>query len=405
MNTPLFIAKRYLFSKKSVNAINIISSISTLGVLVGSAALIIILSVFNGFEMLILNMYSAFTPEMRIEPAQGKSFVPDSLLDRTLKSDPRVLHYTEILQEKVLLRYGQNQYIAVLKGEAPNSMQSAISDSLINEGAYKLKDGNADYAVVGAGVQAYLGVSLEREDLLLSVYSPRKDAINSINPAEEFNVRNIVPVGVMVAQPQFDDVVIVPISFAREVLGEYEKISAIEIDLKPGVDQRAFKKELTRLVGNDFLVKDRAQQNPTLYKVLNSEKWAIFFILTFVLIIAIFNIIGSLTMLVIDKKKDIAVLKSLGAGYSFIKNIFFAEGMFISIFGCIIGMTLGLAFCVLQKKFGLIKMEGAELVTSVFPVELKVMDFVLVFLTVTLISLIASFVSSRLSVKGEEQLS
>jgi len=405
MNTPLFIAKRYLFSKKSVNAINIISSISTLGVLVGSAALIIILSVFNGFEMLILNMYSAFTPEMRIEPAQGKSFVPDSLLDRTLKSDPRVLHYTEILQEKVLLRYGQNQYIAVLKGEAPNSMQSAISDSLINEGAYKLKDGNADYAVVGAGVQAYLGVSLEREDLLLSVYSPRKDAINSINPAEEFNVRNIVPVGVMVAQPQFDDVVIVPISFAREVLGEYEKISAIEIDLKHGVDQRAFKKELTRLVGNDFLVKDRAQQNPTLYKVLNSEKWAIFFILTFVLIIAIFNIIGSLTMLVIDKKKDIAVLKSLGAGYSFIKNIFFAEGMFISIFGCIIGMTLGLAFCVLQKKFGLIKMEGAELVTSVFPVELKVMDFVLVFLTVTLISLIASFVSSRLSVKGEEQLS
>lgn len=405
MNTPLFIAKRYLFSKKSVNAINIISGISTLGVLVGSAALIIILSVFNGFEMLILNMYSAFTPEMRIEPAQGKSFVPDSLLDRTLKSDPRVLHYTEILQEKVLLRYGQNQYIAVLKGEAPNSMQSAISDSLINEGEYKLRDKNTDYAVVGAGVQAYLGVSLERDDLLLSVYSPRKDAVSSINPAEEFNVRTIMPVGVVVAQPQFDDVVIVPISFAREVLGEHEKISAIEIDLKPGVDQSAFKKELIRLVGNDFLVKDRAQQNPTLYKVLNSEKWAIFFILTFVLIIAIFNIIGSLTMLVIDKKKDIAVLKSLGAGYSFIKNIFFAEGMFISLFGCIIGMSLGLAFCVLQKRFGLIKMEGAELVTSVFPVEIKVLDFALVFLTVTLISLIASFVSSRLSVKGEEQLS
>lgn len=405
MNTPLFIAKRYLFSKKSVNAINIISGISTLGVLVGSAALIIILSVFNGFEMLILNMYSAFTPEMRIEPAQGKSFVPDSLLDQNLKSDPRVLHYTEILQEKVLLRYGQNQYIAVLKGEAPNSMQSAVSDSLINEGEYKLRDKNTDYAVVGAGVQAYLGVSLDRDDLFLSVYSPRKDAVNSINPAEEFNVRTIMPVGVVVAQPQFDDVVIVPISFAREVLGEYEKISAIEIDLKPGVDQSAFKKELTKLVGDDFLVKDRAQQNPTLYKVLNSEKWAIFFILTFVLIIAIFNIIGSLTMLVIDKKKDIAVLKSLGAGYSFIKNIFFAEGMFISLFGCLIGMSLGLAFCVLQKRFGLIKMEGAELVTSVFPVEIKALDFALIFLTVTLISLIASFVSSRLSVKGEEQLS
>jgi len=319
MNTPIFIAKRYLFSKKSINAINIISSISTLGVLVGSAALIIILSVFNGFEMLILNMYSAFTPEMRIEPAQGKSFVPDSLLDRALKSDPRVLHYTEVLQEKVLLRYGQNQYIAVLKGEAPNSMQSAISDSLINEGVYKLKDENADYAVVGAGVQAYLGVSLERKDLLLSVYSPRKEAINSINPAEEFNVRSILPVGVMLAQQQFDNVIIVPISFARDVLGEYEKISAIEIDLKPGIDQSAFKKELSGLLSKDFLVKDRAQQNPALYKVLNSEKWAIFFILTFVLIIAIFNIIGSLTMLVIDKKKDIAVLKSLGADTHLLK--------------------------------------------------------------------------------------
>ncbi len=405
MNTPLFIAKRYLFSKKSVNAINIISGISTIGVLVGSAALIIILSVFNGFEMLILNMYSTFTPEMRVEPAQGKSFVPDSLLARKLNSDPRVLHYSEILQEKVLLRYGRNQYIAVLKGEAPDSKKSAISDSLINEGEYKLRDKNANYAVVGAGVQAYLGISLEREDLLLSVYSPRKDAINSINPAEEFNVRTIKPVGVVVAQPQFDDVVIVPISFAREVLSEYEKVSAIEIDLKPGIGQSEFKKELTELVGNNFLVKDRAQQNPTLYKVLNSEKWAIFLILTFVLIIAIFNIIGSLTMLVIDKKKDIAVLKSLGAGESFIKNIFFAEGMFISLFGCIIGMALGLAFCILQKEFGLIKMEGIELVTSVFPVQIKMFDFTLVFLTVTSISLIASFVSSRLSVKGEEQLS
>ncbi|HUH19898.1 FtsX-like permease family protein [Albibacterium sp.] len=405
MNTPLFIAKRYLFSKKSVNAINIISGISTLGVLVGSAALIIILSVFNGFEMLILNMYSAFTPEMRVEPAQGKSFVTDSLLARKLNSDPRVLHYSEILQEKVLLRYGQNQYIAVLKGEVPDAKKSAISDSLINEGEYKLRDKNTNYAVVGAGVQAYLGINLEREDLVLSVYSPRKDAVNSINPAEEFNVRTIKPVGVVVAQPQFDDVVIVPISFAREVLSEYEKVSAIEIDLKSGIDQTEFKRELTELLGNNFLVKDRAQQNPTLYKVLNSEKWAIFLILTFVLIIAIFNIIGSLTMLVIDKKKDIAVLKSLGAGDSFIKNIFFAEGMFISLFGCIIGMALGLAFCILQKEFGLIKMEGIELVTSVFPVQIKVFDFILVFLTVTFISLIASFVSSRLSVKGEEQLS
>jgi len=405
MNTPLFIAKRYLFSKKSVNAINIISGISTLGVLVGSAALVIILSVFNGFEMLILNMYSSFTPEMRIEPSQGKSFMLDSLLEKRLKADSRILNYTEVLQEKVLLRYGQNQYIATLKGEVPKAFQAQLSDSLISQGEYKLQNDSLSYAIVGAALQAYLGINLDYEKGLISVYSPKKGNVNSINPANEFNIRNIKPIGILVAQPQLDDVIITPLSFAREVIGEAEKISAIEINLKPDARQETFKKDLSVQLGSNFIVKNRAQQNPTLYKVLNSEKWAIFFILTFVLIIAIFNIIGSLTMLVIDKKKDIAVLQSLGADYSFIKNIFFAEGMFISLLGCIIGMVIGYLFCLLQQKFGLVKMEGAELVTNVFPVAIKTLDFVLVFVTVLFISSIASFVSSRLSVKGEEQLS
>lgn len=405
MNTPLFIAKRYLFSRKSVNAINIISGISTLGVLVGSAALIIILSVFNGFELLILNMYGSFTPEVRIEPSLGKSFVLDSKLEKRLKEDPRILYYNEVLQEKVLLRYGRNQHIATLKGQVPAVIPANVTDSLINQGIYLLQKGDTDYAVLGAALQAYLGINLEFESALISVYSPKKGNFSSINPAEEFNVRSIKPSGVMVAQPQLDNVIIAPLSFAREVLGEHERISAIELDLNPDVNRERFRQGLSELLGNGFLVKDRAQQNPTLYKVLNSEKWAIFFILTFVLIIAIFNIIGSLTMLVIDKKKDIAVLKSLGADDSFIKNIFFAEGMFISLMGCVIGMVLGYIFCLLQQSFGLIEMEGVELVTNVFPIAMKPIDFVLVFLTVLFISSIASFVSSRLSVKGDEQLS
>src|SRR5690606_3022137 len=203
----------------------------------------------------------------------------------------------------------------------------------------------------------------------------------------------------------FDNLVIVPLSFARDVLSEPDRVSAVEIYLEESADSRSIERSLNRQYGNEFFVKNRAQQNPALYKVLNSEKWAIFFILTFVLIIAIFNIIGSLTMLVIDKKKDIAVLKSLGADDSFIKNIFFAEGMFISLLGCVIGMILGYVFCLVQQTFGLIKMEGVELVTNVFPVAMKPMDFVLVFVTVFFISSIASFVSSRLSVKGDEQLS
>lgn len=404
MNTPLFIARRYLFSKKSVNAINIISGISTLGVLIGSAALVIILSVFNGFEHLILNMYSAFTPELRIEPRQGKSFVFDNSLQGHLQQQKGVAYYTEVLQEKVLLRYGQNQYIANLKGENARDIPAAVADSLLFQGEFMLEDRGTDYSVIGAAIQAYLGINLDNDNEL-SIYSPRKGNVNVLNPAEEFNLRSIKIAGILMAQPMFDNQMIVPISFARDVLDEADRVSAVEIYLADGVDPGKIETSLGQLFGDQFLIKNRAQQNPTLYKVLNSEKWAIFFILTFVLIIAIFNIIGSLTMLVIDKKRDIAVLKSLGASDSFIKRIFFSEGMFISLIGCLAGMLLGLIFCLLQREFGLIEMQGAELVTNVFPIAIKAGDFVLVFLTVTFIALIASYVSSHLSVKGEEQLS
>lgn len=403
MNTPLFIARRYLFSKKSVNAINIISGISMLGVFVGSAALIIILSIFNGFELLIVNMYSAFSPELRIEPTRGKSFILNDSLEAELRSDPRVLHYSDVLQEKVLLRYGGNQYIATLKGQSEMN-DFSLADSVIQFGQYRLTDGFFNYAVVGAAVHAYLGIDITEKNRLVSVYSPRKNTGASMNPSEEFNVRGILPTGVLKVQPQFDNLIIVPLDFARDVLGDKERISAIEIHLNKDVDETAFQQELQERLSTDFRVNNIAQQNPTLYKILNSEKWAIFFILTFILVIAIFNIIGSLTMLVIDKKKDIAVLKSLGASDSFIKNIFFSEGMFISLLGCVLGLAVGLVFCLLQEKYGLIAMEGTDLV-NFFPVAIKGFDFLLVFCTVSLISAVASFVSSRLSVKGEEQLS
>lgn len=405
MNTPLFIAKRYLFSKKSVNAINIISGISTLGVLVGSAALIIILSVFNGFEQLILNMFSVFSPELRIEPVAGKLFHPDSLDRRILKEDPSVLHYSEILQEKVLLRYGQNQFIATLRGVEMDNEKGKPFGDLIEFGTGDLQKDKESFAIIGAGVQAYLGVNIEDDWRDISVYSPRKGAGNSLNPADEFTIRSIKPSGVMMAQPQFDDYFVTPLPFAQEVLDEYDQISAIEIDLVEGVNIASFQKKLSSALGKDFIVKNRGQQNPALYKILNSEKWAIFLILTFVVIIAILNIIGSLTMLVIDKQKDIVVLQSLGANQSFIKQIFFTEGMFISVVGCIIGMTLGLLFCLLQMNFGLIKMSGADLITDVYPVALKWTDFLLVFSTVFCISAVASFVSSRLSLRSNEQLS
>lgn len=402
MNTPLFIAKRYLFSKKSINAINIISGISTLGVFIGSAALIIILSVFNGFEQLILNMYSSLSPELRIEPVNGKLFQLDSISNDKLKNDPRVLHYSEVLQEKVLLRYGHNQFIGTLRGVGGDF--SRLKE-LMESGSDSLENGQKSFAIMGAAVQAYLGVNLEDDEQFIAVYSPKKTMVNSINPADEFNIRSIKPSGVMVAQPKFDDYFITPLSFAQNIFDEYDKISAIEIDVKPGISISSFQKELTSFLGEGFIVKNIGEQNPTLYKILNSEKWAVFLILTFVLIIAILNIIGSLTMLVIDKQKDIVVLKSLGANSSFIKRIFFTEGMFISLIGCIVGMVFGLIFCLLQLKFGMIEMSGTDLITEVYPISLKWKDFILVFSTVFGISAIASFVSSRLSLKSNEQLS
>ena len=404
MNTPYFIAKRYLFSKKSVHAINFISGISMLGVFVGSAALIIILSVFNGFENVVLSMYNTFTPEIKIEPAEGKSFDPRKAMFTNLKNDPRIINYTEVLQEKALLRYGKRQHIATVKGVSADFLKRKQLDSTLTDGTFTLQKGGVDYAVVGSLVQMYLSVNIHDDFQALDIYTPRKGAANSINPADEFTVKSIHPLGVFQIQQQFDETVLVSMDFARQLLEEKNNISSIEIYLKTDESAEAFQKEVAKALGSQYVVKNRIQQNELLYKILNSEKWAIFVILTFVLIIAVFNIVGSLTMLVIDKKKDIAILNSIGAGSPLIQKIFFFEGMLISLIGCISGMTAGLAFCLAQQHFGFIKMSEESFITDAYPIGLQVSDFVLVFLTVTTISIITSGISSRLSIKTLGQM-
>ncbi|HEY0898692.1 MAG TPA: ABC transporter permease, partial [Sphingobacteriaceae bacterium] len=307
MNTPFFIAKRYLFSKKSVHAINFISGISMLGVFVGSAALVIILSVFNGFEKLVLSMFNTLTPQLLIEPATGKTFDPSHKELQTIRKDPRILHYTEVLKEKALIRYGQGQFIGLVKGVSENFNQDHALDTTIIEGSFTLKHKGEDLAVIGSAVRAYLGVSVKDEFRNLQIFSPNKSAAQSaFTPADEFIVRSIHPAGVFEVQQQFDDMVLVPLSFARDLLNEPTRVSSVEINLKSDISATRFQDELEKQLGKEFIVKNRVQQNQLLYKILNSEKWAIFVILTFVVIIAIFNIIGSLTMLVIDKKRDIA---------------------------------------------------------------------------------------------------
>lgn len=406
MNVALYFAKRYLFSKKTVNAVNIISGISVVGVVVSSASLIIILSFYNGLENLIFSMYSAFTPELRIEPAKGKGFVVDSTTSATLKTYPGVQAYREVLQERVLLRYGNAQYIATIKGITTDDTLPQAMDTLLQDGHFRLHYGNDDYAVMGARVQGTLGISISDGSRMIEVFSPRKGGSTSINPAEEFTIRSIRPAGVLEYQQEFDDLLIVPMNFAREVLGEFDQVSAIELNLMPGSNIAMVRQKLAVLLGDTFVVKDREQQNPTLYKIVRTEKWAVFLIIAFTGIIALFNIVGSLTMLVIDKKKDISVLMGLGANSRLIRRIFFYEGLLISVIGSLAGLILGLLFCLSQQQLGWIRFgEGENLITDVYPVAIRFGDFILVFLTVFLIAAIISLVSSRLSIKQTVRLS
>jgi lipoprotein-releasing system permease protein len=401
LNTPFYIARRYLFAKKSTNAINIISTISVLGVFVGSAALFIILSVFNGFEEVVLKMYNTFTPHLVIAPAAGKSFDPQTPYFQQLKKDNRIFSYTEVLAENALLRYRGRQSVGLVKGVSAAYLKNPSLDTITINGKFVLNNKSGDNAVIGSAIQNYLMINTNDPLTPLQIFSPRKGHNPSgINPADDFTMSTIPVAGVFEVQQDFDNITIVPLSFARKLLQEDRNISFIEINLKDGVDANRFKSGIEKHINKGFVVKDRLEQNKVLYNILGTEKWAVYIILTFILIIAIFNIIGSLTMLVLDKLKDIAVLSSLGAGKSLIKRIFLFEGMMITMTGCIFGLLIGFLFCLVQQKFGLVKMSQEDLlIPNAYPVAVKWTDFLLVFCTVTIFSFVASALSARLSVK------
>ena len=386
-----------------MHAINIISGISMLGVFVGSAALVIILSVFNGFEKVILGLYSNFTPELKIEPRFGKTFDPNTTYFMQLHKDPRVFSYTEVLQEKALIMYNNKSFIGNIKGVTPDFLKNKQLDSTIQDGSFTLRSDSINYAVIGGTVAGSLSVNIS-DPTPLRIYAPNRSAMSSSDPLNEFIVRNISPSGVFSIQQDFDDIAVTPIDFARELLNEPVNVSSIEINCIKGTNVDGFQREIIDRAGGKYTVKNRIQQNTELYKTLNYERWFIFMILVFVLIIAIFNIIGSLTMLVIDKRKDIAILSSLGAGKKLVQGIFFFEGMMISGIGCIAGMIVGLIFCLLQQKYGFIKMGASMSVIDAYPIELRVKDFGLVLLTVGFIAVMASWISSRLSIKNLDDI-
>ncbi len=395
MNLSLFISKRYLFAKKSTNLINIISALSVLGVTVMTMALIVILSVFNGFDSLIKSFFNAFDPDLKITLAEGKVFPSNDSIIKQIKTFDGIFSFTEVLEENAMLEYDNKQDIARLKGVSDNYTETSGIDSMIINGVFTLKDEHGEYAVLGHLLANRLSLNL---NLIkpIKIVAPKRNSQPSLTNLDVFNTKSIFPIGIFsVLQDDYNtETIIVPIDFARNLLEYTDEVSSIEIKLKTGVDALMFQKKLEDKLKKTFVVKNRFQQHEFLYKVMQTEKWAIFLILSFILIIASFNLTGSLTMLIIDKKKDIITLQNMGATNKLIRNIFLIEGWLISIIGAFAGLILGAIIAMIQLKFGIIRFPESFIVTN-YPVEMQIMDFIYVFSTVVMIGFIASWYPVR----------
>jgi len=396
MKLSYYIAKRYLFAKKSRNAINVISAVSVAGVAVGTMALIIVLSVFNGLEKMVSSIFNTFDPDIKIVAAIGKTFVPDTSKLRLLADIDGVSCYSMTLEENALLKYGERQFIATIKGVDEKYAEVSDIDSSMWEGEFTLKAENGrPYAVPGLGVSQYLGI---RVNFItpLNIYVPRKSGNSGLNAENAFNRKLIFPSGIFEVEKEYDSKYIyLPIEFVREITENEGYVSAIEVKTDKQYDVGNIEKKVSKIFGKEYIVQNRYEQQEIFYKVMRSERLAIFFILTLILLIASFNIIGSLTMLIIEKERDIEILKSLGADNDLIRKIFIFEGWLISIIGAIAGIILGFVICWLQQTYGLVKLQSESLIMDAYPVVLKIKDFIVVPATVLLIGYWAAWYPVR----------
>lgn len=394
MNLPFHIAWRYLKSKKSHNVINIISGISVAGVAIGTMALIVVLSVFNGFEGLVISLFNTFDPPLKVTPALGKTFHSTAYPWGKIQQLNGINFQTGVIEEKALLKYGKQQFLATLKGVDSSYTSWTNLDSMITEGSLMLKYKGEPLAIPGQGIAYYLGIHLEDFQAFIEVYAPRRTAQIGASPENAFQRMDIRPSGIFSVQQDFDTkYMIVPLSFTRELFEYNDELTSVEISLSPNADMDELQSAIKKQLGNDFVVKNRFEQQETLYQVMHSEKYAIFMILSFIILIATFNVIGSLSMLILDKSKDISVLYALGANNKLVKRIFMTEGILVSFSGALIGMFLGALVCIVQQKFGLVKInaEGGSFLISAYPVLMQLKDFIFVFLVVSFIGILAAW--------------
>ena len=400
MNFPFLIARRYLFAKKSHNAVNIISAISVVGVAVGTVALVIVMSVFNGFEDLTKKLYSVFDPDLKVTIAFGKNFTADSVKLKMLQADPDLLAFSQTVEENVLVEYGEQQEIAILKGVDDRYRHVTGIDSMMYEGNFDLWVHDTPQAVVGLTMAYKLRVGLHFITPL-RFYAVRNTPTVSLNPERALNQKFIFPSGKFAIDEEIDaQYILVPIEFTRSLFENDALTGAIEIKLKPGADEKKVQKRIAAIFGEGFEVKTTYQQKEFTYKVLKSEKFMSFMILTFVLLIASFNVVGSLSMLMIEKKNDMFILQSMGTDRKMLARIFITQGWMIVLAGAFAGLALGALLCWLQIEFGFFKVTDAgTYIIDSYPVALRGKDFVMIFMAVVAVSFLTIFFPVKYFVK------
>ena len=394
MNFPFFIAKRYFSTKKNSNFVHIISWVSLLGVAIGTTALILVLSVFNGFEDLVQKMYNSFDPHLKITASEGKVFNPEKI--SAVLDNPEFEYFSYILEEKVLLKYQEKEFIATVKGVDQAYQELTNFDSLLVNGRYINSYENKNVAVIGSGVAFHLSIGLGTMFEQLQVFVPNRNSKTLLSPQTVFKQGSLLPVGVFSIQAELDqEYIITPLAFIQQLAERGNNISAVEIKLTNVDRMLAIQEQLITALGDDFIVKNRFEQQDFLYKILNTEKLVVFLILAFIMIIATFNIIGALSMLMLDKQKDIRTLRSLGCTVQDIQSVFFRKSILTILLGIGIGLFIGLGLAFLQQTFGLIEMGGGSFVIEDYPVAIVFIDVIIVILTVFVIGLLASWYPAK----------
>ena len=401
MRLASFIAGRYLFARKSHNVINVISAISVVGMAIGTAALTIILSIYNGFDSLVRDMMGNLEPDILITPSKGKVFVPEGECYDWIYDQESVASMCTVLQEQVFISYDGHQGVAIAKGmDAVAQEESPIREN-IRDGKFEFRHGDIPEGVVGVGLAYKMGINPRFLAPIQLYYPSRTRKLSPSSPSSSIEYINIWPSGLFSINSEIDNsYILLDIDKMRELL-EYsgEEVSAVEIRMKEGCEARELKRVIDGIserLGEDFMVSDRFRQNESLYKMMKYEKASIYLILIFVILIIGLNIHASLSMLIIEKREDISTLRAMGAGEKLIRRVFVLEGWFISLLGLAIGLLMGLAFCLLQQRFGLISMPG-NFVIQAYPVVLKASDILITALSVAILGYLIAAFTERLS--------